>query len=89
MSIDKTAFRNDMEALARRASAAASGSVEVIACIRGPEVYAFLFTAPQRSQAIHAISDAALNPELSFSWFDADVLIQRIRPAMADEHGGL
>ena len=43
------------------------------------EKYVFLFTDENRSECIRTLGRFASNPELSFSWYDAALLCQRIR----------
>jgi len=57
----------------------AARDINVIALVKGEERYVFLYDDDSREQALHAIGRHAANPELSFSWYDAAVLAQKIR----------
>jgi hypothetical protein len=53
--------------------------INVLALIKGNERYIFLYDDSQRAEALRMLGRHASNPELSFSWYDAAVLSQRIR----------
>jgi hypothetical protein len=53
--------------------------INVLALIKGKERYIFLYDDSQRAEALRMLGRHASNPELSFSWYDAAVLSQRIR----------
>jgi hypothetical protein len=53
--------------------------INVLALVKGEERYIFLFDDEHRSEALRTLGKFASNPELSFSWYDAAVLSQRIR----------
>jgi hypothetical protein len=53
--------------------------INVLALVKGEERYIFLFDDEHRSEALRTLGRFASNPELSFSWYDAAVLSQRIR----------
>lgn len=55
------------------------GEVNVLALVKGEERYVFLYTDQYRSQVLRTLGSFASNPELSFTWYDAAVLSQRIR----------
>lgn len=55
--------------------------INVIALVKGEERYVFLYDDDSREEALRAIGRHAANPELSFSWYDAAVLGQKIRQA--------
>lgn len=54
-------------------------SVNVLALVKGKERYVFLFTDENRQEALKTLGRFAINPELSFTWYDAAVLSQKIR----------
>lgn len=58
--------------------------INVLALVKGEERYIFLFDDEHRSDALRTLGKFASNPELSFSWYDAAVLSQRIRQAAAE-----
>lgn len=53
--------------------------INVLALVKGEERYVFLYEDSQKSETIRTLGRFAANPELSFSWYDAAVLSQRIR----------
>ena len=53
--------------------------INVLALVKGEERYIFLYDDDHRSVALRTLGRFASNPELSFSWYDAAVLSQRIR----------
>jgi hypothetical protein len=53
--------------------------INVLALVKGEERYIFLYDDDRRSEALRTLGRFASNPELSFSWYDAAVLSQRIR----------
>jgi hypothetical protein len=55
--------------------------INVLALVKGEERYIFLFDDERRPEALRTLGRFASNPELSFSWYDAAVLSQRIRHA--------
>ena len=61
--------------------------INVLALVKGDERYIFLVDDEHRSDALRTLGKFASNPELSFSWYDAAILSQRIRHAAqtADE----
>ena len=58
--------------------------INVLALVKGEERYVFLYDDQRKSEALRTLGRFASNPELSFSWYDAAVLIQRIRQSAAD-----
>lgn len=53
--------------------------INVLALVKGRERYIFLYDDSQRAEALRILGRYASNPELSFSWYDAAVLSQKIR----------
>ena len=53
--------------------------INVLALVKGDERYIFLYDDDHRSDALRMLGRFASNPELSFSWYDAAVLSQRVR----------
>ncbi len=53
--------------------------INVLALVKGEERYIFLFDDANRSEALRTLGRYASNPDLSFSWYDAAVLSQKIR----------
>jgi len=57
----------------------AARDINVIALVKGGERYVFLYDDDSRDEALRTIARHAANPDLSFSWYDAAVLGQKIR----------
>lgn len=53
--------------------------INVLALVKGKERYIFLFEDSQRAETLRLFGRYASNPELSFSWYDAAVLSQKLR----------
>ena len=53
--------------------------IKVIALVKGEEQYIFLYNENNRAETLRLLGRYASNPELSFSWYDAAVLSQKIR----------
>jgi hypothetical protein len=53
--------------------------INVLALVKGEERYIFLYDDEHRSETLRTLGRFASHPELSFSWYDAAVLSQRIR----------
>jgi hypothetical protein len=53
--------------------------INVLALVKGEERYIFLYDDEHKSEALRTLGRFASNAELSFSWYDAAVLSQRIR----------
>jgi hypothetical protein len=53
--------------------------INVVALVKGCERYIFLYDDDNRAQALRTLGRFASNPDLSFSWYDAAILSQKIR----------
>ena len=53
--------------------------INVLALVKGAERYIFLFDDSSRAETLRVLGRYASNPDLSFSWYDAAVLSQKIR----------
>ncbi len=53
--------------------------INVLALVKGKERYIFLFDDDNRSEALRTLGRYASNQDLSFTWYDAAVLSQKIR----------
>ena len=53
--------------------------INVLALVKGEERYIFLYDDDNRAEALRTLGRFASNPELSFTWYDAAVLSQKIR----------
>ena len=56
-----------------------SQDINVLALVKGTERYVFLYDDASRSETLRVLGRFASNPDLSFSWYDAAVLSQKIR----------
>ena len=56
-----------------------SQEVNVLALVKGSERYLFLYNEENRAETFRVMARYAANPELSFTWYDAAVLCQKIR----------
>ncbi len=59
--------------------AAVSQDINVLALVKGQERYVFLYNDRNRGETLRILGRFASNPELSFTWYDAAVLSQKIR----------
>jgi hypothetical protein len=59
--------------------------INVLALVKGEERYIFLYDDEHKSEALRTLGRFASNPELSFSWYDAAVLSQRIRQTAIEQ----
>ena len=53
--------------------------IHVLALVKGEERYVFLYDDASRSETLRTLGRFASNPDLSFTWYDAAVLSQKIR----------
>ncbi len=53
--------------------------INVLALVKGAERYVFLYDDASRAETLRMLGRYASNPELSFTWYDAAVLSQKIR----------
>ena len=56
-----------------------SDDINVLALVKGEERYIFLFDDRNRSETLRTMGRYASNAELSFTWYDAAVMSQKIR----------
>lgn len=61
-----------------------SQDINVLALVKGEERYVFLFDDANRTEALRTLGRFASNPELSFTWYDAAVLSQKIRQTVPE-----
>jgi hypothetical protein len=59
-----------------------SGEVNVVAMVRGEEQYLFVFDEKRRTDLLRLLGRYAADPGLSFNWYDAAILSQKIREMM-------
>lgn len=62
-----------------RRKPAVSQDINVLALVKGSERYVFLYDDKSRAETLRVLGRYASNPELSFTWYDAAVLSQKIR----------
>lgn len=60
-----------------------SQDINVLALVKGTERYVFLYDDASRAETLRTLGRFASNPELSFTWYDAAVLSQKIRQESA------
>ena len=53
--------------------------INVLALVKGEERYVFLYDDASRAATLRTLGKYASDPDLSFTWYDAAVLSQRIR----------
>ena len=58
-----------------------SEDINIVALVKGEERYVFLFTDAQKGETLRTLGRYASDPNLSFSWYDAAVLSQKVRDA--------
>lgn len=51
----------------------------VLALVKGDERYVYVYDDQSRAALIGAVRDQAADPELNLSWFDASVLVSKLR----------
>ncbi len=56
-----------------------SQDINVLALVKGAERYIFLYDDSNRAETLRTLGRYASDPELSFTWYDAAVLSQKIR----------
>jgi hypothetical protein len=64
---------------AHQEEAAVTQDINVLALVKGEERYVFLYDDASRAETLRILGRFASNPELSFTWYDAAVLSQKIR----------
>ena len=57
----------------------ASQDINVLALVKGAERYVFLYDDASRAETLRVLGRYASNPDLSFTWYDAAVLSQKVR----------
>jgi len=64
--------------------------INVLALVKGDERYVFLYEDDRRAETLRTLGRFASNPDLSFTWYDAAILSQKIRrsqPVQAERTG--
>src|SRR6266498_863039 len=62
-----------------------SREFNVLALIKGGERYVFVYDDDSRTELIDSFRDQAADPRLSFNWFDAAVLTEKVREQTGEE----
>ncbi|MDB2686006.1 hypothetical protein N9Y42_02240 [Mariniblastus sp.] len=62
-----------------------SRDINVVALVKGEERYIFLFNDGQKSETLRTLGRYASDTKLSFSWYDAAVLSQKVRNIERDQ----
>ena len=85
MKVQELTFQGNNDAQWNTESPAECGyetmqqDIKVIALIKGKDQYVFLYNDENRAETLRLLGRYASNPELSFTWYDAAVLSQKIR----------
>lgn len=61
-----------------------SKDINILALAKGEERYIFLYNDRTRNETLRTLGRYASNTELSFSWYDAAVMSQKIRRARSE-----
>ncbi|MDR0611310.1 MAG: hypothetical protein LBG58_14470 [Planctomycetaceae bacterium] len=72
-------MESNHSALADKGNETVSQDINVLALVKGEERYVFLYNENHRAETLRILGRYASNPELSFTWYDAAVLSQKIR----------
>ena len=56
-----------------------SKDINILALAKGEERYIFLYNEETRNETLRTLGRYASNAELSFSWYDAAVMSQKVR----------
>ncbi len=72
-------IESESSVLPAEGNSAVSQDINVLALVKGEERYVFLYTESNRAETLRMLGRYASNPELSFTWYDAAVLSQKIR----------
>lgn len=64
------------------------GDLNCLALVKGAERYVVLYEDARRSDAVRLLGRWAANPDLSFTWYDAAHLSNKIRPTPVDPSTG-
>lgn len=61
-----------------------SKDINVLALVKGNERYVFLFDDDHREDVLRTLGRFASNPDLSFTWYDAAMMSQKVRQVTED-----
>ncbi len=62
-----------------RRSRVVTQDINVLALVKGEERYVFLYDDSNRAETLRILGRYASDPALSFTWYDAAVLSQKVR----------
>lgn len=62
-----------------------SQDVNVLALVKGEERFIFLYTDKNKAETLRTLGRYASDPSISFSWYDAAVLSQKLRQNHSDD----
>ena len=62
-----------------------SKDINILALAKGEERYIFLYNEETRNETLRTLGRYASNAELSFSWYDAAVMSQKVRKNAQDD----
>lgn len=65
----------------------ADGGISLFALAKGEERYVFIFDDASRAEVMRTLGRFASNPSLSFTWYDAAVLLKKLREAEKAREG--
>ena len=63
----------------------APSELSVLALVKGPERFVFVYDALSAGEALNAIRDSAANPALKLNWSDAALLAERLEAQVAGD----
>jgi hypothetical protein len=66
----------------RQGGSVMAQEINVLALVKGEEKYIFLFDDSRRAETLRMLGRFAADPNLSFSWYDAAVLGQKVRQSI-------
>jgi hypothetical protein len=72
-------MRTQLGIAAHRREYDVTKDINVLALVKGKERYIFLFDDDNRAEALRTLGRYASDADLSFTWYDAAVLSQKIR----------
>ena len=61
-----------------------SQDINVLALVKGEERYVFLYSDSNRTETLRLLGRYASAPDLSFTWYDAAILSQKVRRLRRD-----
>jgi hypothetical protein len=56
-----------------------NSEINVVALVRGEEQYIFMFDEANRTETLRMLGRYAADPQLSFTWYDAAIMSQKVR----------